>query len=167
MELLKENTSNGFIKHKTEFKVKEDRDNYYFDFVAFDSSLFSAGNNYNDDIFDGCVCEVFIFYGKENHYYEIEVAPNGTIFLADIENINSSTKINYINSCFIKAKAVINENNYLVNITFPKEKIYTKSPLFNAFRIEMENQEQYLYALNPTLCNSFHQPEYFIELKVN
>jgi len=42
-----------------------------------------------------------------------------------------------------------------------------KGILFNAFRIETEGgiPEKNLLALNPTLCDTFHNNEYLIELK--
>ena len=162
--LLKENIKNGPILHSTEVNIKEENGLVVFDFTAYKSSLFSAGVHYNDPIYEGSVVEVFIYYGKEHHYYEIEVAPNDTIFLADIENINGKTQINYINDCFVKTNVTIDGDCYKVTIKFPIEKIKTESPKFNAFRIELVNGKQYLYALNPTMCDRFHRMEAFIDL---
>lgn len=161
---LKENIKNGFVKHPTEFHVERNGDELVFSFLACDSGFYSAGNNYNDPIYDGSVVEIFLSYGIKNHYYEIEVAPNGTVFLADIENINNQTKINFINDCFIKTSVKKTANNYSVTISFPLNKIKTEEPKFNAFRIEFVDNKQYLYALNPTMCDSFHRIEAFIDL---
>lgn len=162
--LLKENTKNGYIKHPTELNIKREGDELIFTFLAYNSAFYSAGKKYNDPIYDGSVVEVFLSYGIKNHYYEIEVAPNGTVFLADIENINNHTKINFINDCFIKSSVKKEANNYLVTISFPLNKIKTEEPKFNAFRIEFVDNKQYLYALNPTMCDSFHRMEAFIDL---
>ena len=161
---LKECTKNGLVKHQTDFDVKRKGDELIFAFHAYNSAFYCAGNKYNDPIYNGSVVEVFITYGKENHYYEVEIAPNGTTFLADIENINGSFKTNLIKDCFIKSEVNVINNDYQVMIHFPVDKIKTESPLFNAFRIEFVDNKQNLYALNPTMCATFHRMEAFIDL---
>ena len=162
--LLKENTINDKVTHKTELDIKKVGNSLFFSFYAEDSSFYTVGEKYNDNLYDGDVVEIFITYGLANHYYEIEVSPNGLVFLADIENINGKTKINFIDKSFVKTKVEIIDNNYKVEISLPLNKIKTERPLFNAFRIERMNNKQYLYALNPTMCHSFHKMEYFIDL---
>ena len=162
--LLKENCKNGPIIHPTYFSVTKKDDLFIFSFEAMKSSLFSAHNKYNDPIYEGCVVEVFIEYGKKNHYYEVEVAPNGTVFLADIENIDGKTHIFCIDDCSVKSNVKIDVDCYNVTIQIPVEKIKTESPKFNAFRIEVADGKQYLYALNPTMCDWFHRMEFFIDL---
>lgn len=162
--LLKENTNNGHVLHPTELSVRRENDYVVFTFVAKRSSFYSAGNKYNDPLYDGSVVEVFIDYGKANHYYEVEVAPNGAVFLADIENINGKTLINCLDNCFVKTDVKIDGDAYTATIKIPLEKIKTERPKVNAFRIEFVDNKQYLYALNPTLCDKFHRMEYFIDL---
>ena len=161
---LKENINNAEVLHPTELAIRKEKGDIVFTFLAKKSSLFSSGANYNDPIYNGCVVEVFLFYGKKNHYYEFEVAPNGTIFLADIENINNKTHIHFIDNCFIKTNVEINGDEYRVTMKIPLTKIKTESPKFNAFRIETLGNKQYLYALNPTMCETFHKMEAFIDL---
>ena len=161
---LKECTKNALVKHQTDFNVERKGNELIFKFHAYDSAFYCAGNKYNDSIYEGSVVEIFITYGKDNHYYEVEVAPNGTAFLADIENINGNFKTFLIDDCFIKAEVNVVGNDYEVAIRFPLEKIKTESPLFNAFRIEFVDNKQNLYALNPTMCGSFHRMEAFIDL---
>ena len=161
---LKENVRNGKVEHPTELIIKEENGYYVFSFTANNSLLFSAGEKYNDSIYDGSVVEIFIYYGKKNHYYEIEVAPNGTLFLADIKNIHGKFTTYCLKECFFKADVNIVNDSYKVNIYFPVDKIKTERPLFNAFRVETINDKQYLYALNPTMCETFHKQEFFIDL---
>lgn len=161
---LKENIKNGLVKYQTDFNMERKAEELIFKFHAYNSAFYSAGNKYNDAIYQGSVVEIFITYGKENHYYEVEVAPNGTAFLADIKNINGKFETILIDDCFIKTETVISGNDYEVTIHFPLDKIKTESPKFNAFRIELANNQQNLYALNPTMCDSFHKMEAFIDL---
>lgn len=160
--LFKENITGNIACYKTKFKYKKGLKFLHFTFKAFDSSLTSYSNKYNDPLYKADVCELFIKYGKENHYYEIEVAPNGTIFLSDIENINGKFRGTLIEKCFIKTSSRIKNNTYLVSISIPKKYIKTKNIEFNAFRIETDGEkpEKHLFALNPTLCNSFHRMEF-------
>lgn len=160
--LLKENKTGAEACYKTEFKYRKCCKYLCFIFKAHHSALDSYSDKYNDELYRGNVCELFIKYGKENHYYEIEVAPNGATFLADIENINSNFKGNLIGDCFVKTSAKIKKSGYTVRILMPKSFIKTKKIEFNAFRIETDGErpEKHLFALHPTLCNSFHKIEF-------
>ncbi len=161
---LKENSCDGKIEHPTDLEIRKENGYFVFSFDAKNSLLFSSGEKYNDPIYDGSVVEVFIYYGKKNHYYEVEVAPNGALFLANIKNIHGKFTTNCLKRCFVKTDIGIEKDSYKVNIYFPINKIKTERPLFNAFRIETINNKQYLYALNPTMCGSFHVFESFIDL---
>ena len=160
--LLKENITGAEACYKTEFKYRKCCKYLCFTFKAHHSALDSYSDKYNDELYRGNVCELFIKYGKENHYYEIEVAPNGATFLADIENINGNFKGTLIDDCFVKTNAKVKKNAYMVRILIPKSFIKTKKIEFNAFRIETDGErpEKHLFALNPTLCNSFHKSEF-------
>ena len=156
--LLKENTTGKEACYKTIFKFKKGLKYLRFSFKAFNSTFNSYSNKYNDPIFNGDVCEIFIRYGKENHHYEIEVAPNNTIFLADITNINDKFSRQLIEKCFLKTSTKILKNKYFVKIKIPKSKIKTSKIQFNACRIETDGEkpEKHLFALHPTMCDSFH-----------
>lgn len=161
MKLL-ENKTGKKACYLTRFKMRENANFITFKFKAYHSKFNSFSDKYNDEIYHGDVCEIFIRYGKENHYYEIEVAPNGTIFLADITNINDKFSGELINDCFINATSKIFKNKYVVKIRIPKEKILTKKIEYNAYRIETDGDtpEKHLFALHPTLCDSFHRIEF-------
>ena len=158
-QLLKENITGNKACYKTLFKFKKGIKHLHFRFDAFNSTFNSYSNKYNDNLYQADVCEIFIRYGKENHYYEIEVAPNGTIFLADITNINDKFSGNLLSECFVKAYAKICKNKYIVKISIPKNIIRTNPIEFNAFRIETDGEapEKHLFALHPTMCSSFHK----------
>ena len=144
-----------------------------FDFFCKNSQFFSAGDKYNDPIFDGDVCEAFISIdGTIHNYYEIEVAPNNTIFLNKVHNPgNGKFELTEIpeSENFIKASVEFLGNDYRLIFSLPLDKIYYSKEdgiLFNAFRIETEggHTDLHLLSLNPTLCDTFHMSEYFVKL---
>ncbi|MBR2336898.1 MAG: carbohydrate-binding family 9-like protein [Clostridia bacterium] len=140
--------------------------NLHFKFICEDSKLFSAYSGYNEPIYKGDVCEVFLCTGEDiREYYEIEVAPNGASFFAKILNDNG-LRVNFLEKSF-ESKVEITEKGYNVEITVPCEAIGVKDGVqirFNAFRIETDGgvPERHLLALSPTLTASFHVPERFI-----
>lgn len=158
---LRENITGGKACYKTNFKFRKGLKYYKFFFRAYNSTFYSYTDKYNGELFYGDVCEVFIKYGKENHYYEVEVAPNGTIFLSDIENINGNFKGQLIENCFVKAKSKICKDCYKVTILIPKCYIKTDKLEFNAFRMDTDGEipEKHLFALHPTMCTTFHRIE--------
>lgn len=162
--LLKENITGQKACYKTKFKYRRCYKYLYFSFKAYHSTFNSYSGKYNDELYKADVCELFIKYGKENHYYEIEVAPNGATFLADIENIDGNFKGTLIDKCFVKTKAKIAKDHYIVRILVPRHYIKTKKIEFNAFRIETDGikPEAHLFALHPTMCGSFHKPEFIM-----
>ena len=144
-----------------------------FEFDCKNSQCFSAGNKYNDPIFDGDVCEAFICTdGNRNHYYEIEIAPNGTQFLKKVVNLGSPDdyELEAVEESFLDVKTEICGNDYKVRFSMPLDKIGYDPKigiLYNIYRIETEGGEtdKHLLAMNPTLKSRFHCPEAFVELK--
>ena len=144
-----------------------------FDFECKNSKFFSWSDKYNDDIWNGDVCEAFISTdGGLDDYYEIEVAPNNTIFLKHIFNDGKSLKAEPVpyDDCFVHSEVNIYGNNYRVKFTVELDKMgYNKNipVLYNAFRIETEGgiSNKNLLSLNQTQCDTFHKPEFFVEYK--
>ncbi len=159
--LLKENKTGKEACYKTKFRFKKSRNYLRFSFVAHNSALDSYSDKYNDELYKADVCELFIKYGKKDHYYEIEVAPNGATFLADIENKNGRFHGTLIKNCFVKTKAKAKKDYYKVKMLIPTSYIKTNKIEFNAFRIETDGEkpEKHLFALHPTMCGSFHKIE--------
>lgn len=145
-----------------------------FEFFCKNSKFFSASNEYNGPIFDGDVCEAFICTGDDpTKYYEIEVSPNNTQFVSFMKNLGPGKyDAKYISKedNFLKSEVEINGNDYRLKFWMPLDKIgYSKERgiKFNAYRIETEGgfTDRNLLALNPTMCDTFHVYEKFIELK--
>ena len=162
--LFKENITGQEADIKTEFSIKREGNILHCFYKAFDTSFYSASKVDNGNLFDGDVVEIFIYIGEKDSYLEIEVAPNGTTFVANITN----RKIDYIDNSFVKAQVERKEKDYFVSLDIDLSRFNVQVPIeYNAFRIERENGEvpYRIYALNPTLCGTFHVRDKFIFLK--
>ena len=143
-----------------------------FEFDCKNSQHYSASDEYNADLWKGDVCEAFICTdGTRKFYYEIEVAPNGAVFLKYMEYLTQGNLIeNEIKENFVGTNVEINGNDYKLKFSVPLDKIgYSKEKgiLYNIFRIETEGgiQDKNLLAMNPTLCETFHDNNFLVELK--
>ena len=164
MSYLKNNFNGGQTKTKTSFAVKKIGSTIIANFIAHDSSLFSYSIKDNDDLWKGCVVELFLDLGDRDFYYEFEVAPNGAIFVAK----KYIDHLKFIKNDFFKSKSVIEGTSYKVEMVIDLSKLNTlKDIRYNAFRIENDSSKEKsdnLFALNPTLCDTFHIREKFIKL---
>ena len=145
-----------------------------FEFFCKNSKFFSADDKYNGPIFDGDVCEAFICTGDDpRKYYEIEGSPNNTVFLSYMTNLGPGQyDAQYFSEedNFLKSEVEILGNDYRLKFSMPLDKIGydpKRGIKFNAYRIETEggHTDLHLLALNPTLCDTFHVYEAFVELK--
>ena len=165
IEFLKDSKTGQTAKYQTVLEYSRVGNSLRFKFTCKNSKFFSAYSEDNEPIYEGDVCEVFLSTGgKINEYYEIEVAPNGTVFFAKIVN-DGGLKTSFLEKNF-SSNVTLNSDGYDVEITIPFESVAIgKHPVyFNAYRIETQGgSEQTLMALNPTLCPSFHVPEKFIQ----
>lgn len=162
MPYLRNNFDNSIAVPRTLFKIERDKHFIIFSFRATKSCLYSFSKENNDDLWKGCVCEVFLDLG-DDFYYEFEVAPNGAIFIAKIKD----GKITFFDCDFFSSNAKIKGSTYFINMKIDLSKLITSSTIkYNAFRVETkENEkEQKLSALNPTLCETFHVRDKFIKL---
>lgn len=163
MTYLLDNRTGKNIEPKTEFSYEKKGNILSFYFVAYDSSLNSYSNINNDTIWKGDVVEVFLDIGEDG-YYEFEVAPNGTTFVAKIIDLQPV----FIDNNFFKSEAVIINNTYKVKMEIDLTKLNVIKPMkFNAFRIETKGirSDYILEALSPTLSNAFHVRDKFISVK--
>ena len=166
---LKENVTGEKTPFTTVLNYERVKNELHFNFVCENSKLFSAFSRYNEAIYNGDVCEIFICTGENRkEYYEIEVAPNGTVFFAKILNDNGLHATFLENT--IKTRVEITDIGYNVEIVLPFNSIGVKEDMpifFNAFRIETEGgiPNKNLLALSPTLAPFFHVPEKFIKFE--
>lgn len=160
--LLLDNRTGRQIEPKTSFTYTKKNNHLFFQFIAYDSSLNSYSNNDNDELYKGDVVEIFLDLG-DDFYYEFEVAPAGATFIAKIIN---GTPL-FIKKDFFKSKVTIDGQTYKVNMAIDLDKYkQIKHIKFNAFRIETKGirQNYILQALSPTLTDSFHVRNKFVEL---
>lgn len=171
-ELKNSRTGEDIPEFKTTVEVTITDTDLIFEFDCKNSKFFSATDEYNGRLFEGDVCEAFICTdGTRKYYFEIEVAPNNTVFLYKMENkgigIIEETPID---ENFVTSKVEINGNDYKLMFSVPLDKInYDKNIgiLYNIFRIETEGgiSDKNLLAVSPTMGPTFHDPSKFIELK--
>lgn len=162
MERLLDNRSGKEVEPKTLLSVNRINDTLIFEFEVYDSSLNSFSNVDNDELYNGDVVEVFLDLGDE-FYYEFEVAPNGANFVAKIIN---GTPV-FINNDFFSSSSSIKDDSYFVTMKIDLSKLGNNKKIrYNAFRIETKRIETnyILEALSPTLSNTFHVRDKFIEL---
>ena len=161
--ILRDNITGLESSVKTEFSIEQKGKHLICLFKAYDSSLTSHGNKDNDELYRGDVVEVFLDIGEPNSYFEIEVAPNGKKFVANIIN----KEIHFIDNNFVKSKVEIQNNDYFVTIDIDLTKLNILKPIrYNAYRIETKGiKENYLLlAASPTMCDTFHVRDSFIDL---
>lgn len=166
---FKDNKTGLEAIYETEFDIKIIDNKLVLNYFAKNSQFFSYSNKYNDDIYNGDVVEVFLDMGIKDHYWEIEVAPNGTVFLADITNDGKSFSGVRLEDNFVYREVTLFEKDYKVLIELPLDKLGydpVKGIKYNAYRIDTDGgtPNAHLFALNPTLCGSFHKKESFIKL---
>ena len=166
---FKDNITGEKAIYKTEFDIKIEGNKLVLNYSAKHSKFYSYSDKFNDDIYKGDVVEVFIDVGVKDHYWEIEVAPNGTVFLADITNDGKSFSGARLKENFVERKVTLYENDYDVLMEIPLDKLGYNPEYgikYNAYRIDTDGgiENAHLFALSPTMCGSFHKRESFIKL---
>ena len=164
MYYLKNNFNGNIAKPQTLVKLDNKQHKLIFNFEAYNSCLFSYSTENNSELWRACVCEVFLDLG-DDFYYEFEVAPNGANFVAKIKN----RVVTFFEQDFFSSSSIIENDNYFVEMVIDLSKLGNPSSVkYNCFRVETKpgEKEQNLSSLNPTLCETFHVREKFIEYKI-
>ena len=105
------------------------------------SQFYSAHDQYNAPVWEGDACEAFICTdATRDWYYEVEIAPNNTVFLKHMHNKGCGIFDEFdIEENFVKSEVRIDGNDYKVKFLVPLDKIgYDKNVgiWINIFRIE-------------------------------
>lgn len=164
MQELRENTKGGKPEFKTLVSFHKEGHILFYKIYAFDSSLNSYSNVDNDELYRGDTVEVFLDLGDKDFYYEFEVAPNGAVFIAK----KYHDHLEFIDRTFFRAKSTINGNDYEVDIQIDlSEFLPCKTLKHNVYRIETKGGKEYvtLLGLEPTLCDTFHIRNRFVDFK--
>lgn len=143
----------------------DDAVQFFFD--VEDDHIVSPFAEDNEDIWQGDAVEVFISPdGDLKHYKELEVSPFGVRFYADVYNKTGRKPVVQKITPAFEAQAALTDKGYRVTVRLPYDALpgYERSKVrFNAYCLDMRpDGKQLLYALNPTLCKSFHRPKYFL-----
>ena len=164
MKYLSNNFTGELGVPKTSFEIKKEDGSLIFSFVAHDSYLYSYSKKNNDDLWKGCVTEVFLDLGDKDFYYEFEVAPNGAVFVAKkfVDHLEFPQNYFFIGISKIYGK----DYEVTMEVDLTKLKI-SKNIKYNAFRVENETAKEKsknLFALSPTFSDTFHVRDKFIDL---
>ncbi len=163
---LRENRT-GRTDDTCRFYFAFEADALYFDFDVHDEEIVSPYTEDNEDLWQGDAVEVFLSPdGNLKRYMELEVSPNGVRFYGEITNEDGKTPQLKKTKPQFDAEAMRTEYGYRVSIRLPFTALegFDRSKMkLNAFCLDkMFGGQQKLYALNPTRCDSFHRPKFFI-----
>ncbi len=163
---LSENVS-GASNGECRFRFEIARSAICFYFDAEDEDLVSPFTQDNEDIWQGDAVEVFISPdGDLKNYKELEVSPFGVRFYGAIRNEDGKTPVLTKQAPPFAARVERTEKGYRVSIELPLSALdgFDEQKMkLNAFRLDKKaDGRQLLYALNPTLCASFHRPAFFM-----
>ena len=168
--ILKENcTGKEIPEFHTSVEITKTDTDLIFEFNAKNTQFYSHDEGYNTEVFCGDACEAFICTdGSRVNYFELEVAPNGSVFCAKIYNPDGNFQVSLIEKNPVTSYVEHKGNDLFVRFSIPLDYIGYKEEvglLLNAFRIETEGgiRDKNLLSLSPTLTNTFHRPEFFIE----
>ncbi len=173
IQLKNSRTGKEINEFLTTVEIIKTENELSFEFICKNSKFYSACSEYNGPLFDGDVCEAFLCTsGDSSHYYEIEIAPNNYVFLSKIYNDGNSYKEMHIpeEENFVKSEVeILNDTDYRVKFSVPLDKIgYDEKVgiIGNIYRIETEGgfTDKNLLAYNPTMCDTFHKPEFFVKI---
>ena len=163
---LRENitgTENGECSFCFRFGEREVK--FFFD--VKDEDLISPFREDNEDIWQGDAVEVFFSPdGNPERYFELEVSPFGVRFWGEVTFAEGKKRLKKLPPPF-RADAARTQEGYVVQIKLPLAAMqgYDRAAVtLNAFRLDKKaDGRQELYALNPTRCETFHKPEYFLK----
>lgn len=166
---LRENV-HGAENHSCSFRFEVEKEGLTFYFTVNDKDIISPFKEDNEDIWQADAVEVFLSAdGNLTRYKEMEISPYGIRFFADVTNEDGKTpQIHKIAPAF-DAYAEWTSAGYCVRVFVSFASLggsNIKKMKFNAFWLDKKaDGRQLLYALSPTLCESFHRPACFIGME--
>lgn len=168
---LKDNFTGKEAVYKTVVDVNRTGDAIKFDFVCENSTRHCPYEGFNAPLYTGDVVEAFVCLDKtRKNYFEIELAPNGSAFIAKVTYRGKKDfDCDFVKENFLTSTVTPTESGYLASFSVPLKAIGYKDGdeiVYNAYRIDTDGKyrDKHLFALNPTMCDTFHCPEYFIKL---
>ena len=169
--ILKDNrTGKDIPEFLTKVDVSITDKDIIFEFDCKNTKFYSFCEGYNSDLWRGDVCEAYICTdGSRENYFEIQIAPNNSNYCSRVYNPDGNFQTTLVDKNPITSTVEKLGDDYKVKFSLPLDFIgYDKKKgiLLNIFRIETEGgiQDKNLLALSPTLCNTYHRPEFFVKL---
>lgn len=164
---LRENMT-GAEAEESRFRCRFGEREAEFFFDVTDADLISPFREDNEDIWQGDAVEVFLSPGGSlSRYFELEVSPSGVRFWGEVTIAGGEKRLKKLPPPF-EAEVVCTKEGYAVHIRLPLAALpeYDRTAvMLNAFRLDKHTDgRQGLYALNPTRCETFHKPEYFLQI---
>lgn len=162
---LKENTLGELSKNKVKIVYENNKLNFNFDII--NNNPYNPYKNDNENLYEYDVVEVFIsLENSYDRYFEYELSPFGVRFLGIIDNPTlKEAKLTLIKPNF-SYEVNLNDKGYTATISVDVNKDNINNILFNCFAIETKDGVQHLYALNPTLSNTFHLSSFLSKLDI-
>ena len=142
-------------------------------FYAYDGDIISYGKAYNEPLWKGDTVEMFLTLGRDDRYLELEVNPDGITYAALVENEGDGRfRLEFLDETPFEATAERVEDGYVSrwNVSVERLKKLGFDPENAKFNLYMQDycaDGLKLYALNPTLKDSFHVVSAFIPLKLS
>ena len=159
-------------KFCTKFSVSYTDESVRFHFVSsYMGALNCPYSGENDPVWRGDAVEVFISpFGKEDEYFEFDVAPNLSYYYCHILNPDGKTAYNHALPDELSAESAVKDGVWEATLEVPfalmlQEKAgeFKNMPWkINAFRYDAINDEY--CAISPTGVINFHISEKFLEL---
>ena len=165
---LRENVT-GAENEECSFRFRLGELEAEFFFGVRDEDVISPFQEDNEDIWQGDAVEVFLSPdGNLEHYFELEVSPFGVRFWGEVTFSGGEKRLKKLPPPF-EADVSRSKEGYAVQIKLPvgaMQGFARRAVMLNAFRVDKHlDGDQDLYALNPTLCESFHKPQKFIKVQ--
>ena len=165
---LRENVT-GAEAEKCRFRCRFGEREAEFFFDVKDADLISPFQEDNEDVWQGDAVEVFLSPdGDLARYYELEVSPFGVRFWGEIAFSESMRVLKKLPPPF-RAEVTRTKDGYAVHIRLPLSALkgFDRAAMkMNAFCLDKHTDGgQELYALNPTRCDTFHKPQYFLKIR--
>lgn len=168
--LLKDNYG-GAPKKVTEARVAFSNDTLKLLFISFDRDIISQGSSYNDKLYEGDVVELFLTLGKKERYLELEVNPDGVQYAGIVENNGKGIKIHMLDKSPFSSEVYKTDTGWRSEWEIPLKGLEAlgferNNAYYNLYRQDFEGEKLNLYALNPTMKETFHAVESFIKLEI-
>ena len=139
-------------------------------FCARDGDIISYGKEYNEPLWRGDTVEAFVSLGRKDRYLELEVNPDGVKYAAEVENESDGKfRLKFLCEAPFEAETRRVEGGYESRwrISIPQLErlgLDRSDVRINLFMQDYRSDGLRLYALNPTLKDSFHVVSAFLKL---